>query len=84
MSEQDNGASSNNAPRKMLNERQVLEIVPISAVTLWRLERGGQFPKSSYISPNRRCWFADEITDWQNSINGRGRGRRNHRTDSKT
>jgi prophage regulatory protein len=63
-------------PRRMLNEAQVLQIVPVSNVTLWRLEKDGQFPKGSYISANRKAWFEDEIIAWQNSVNGRSRGRR--------
>ena len=63
-------------PRKMLNEKQVLAIVPVSTVTLWRMEKEGRFPKGSYISANRKVWFEDEIVEWQNSINGRDRGRR--------
>jgi predicted DNA-binding transcriptional regulator AlpA len=68
----------------MLNEKQVLAIVPVSPVTLWRLEKAGKFPRSTYISPNRRVWFEDEIIKWQNAVNefnpnrrrGKGRGRR--------
>ena len=84
MPEPDHFAATNDAaadepkPRKMLNEKQVLEIVPVSPVTLWRMERDGRFPKGSYMSANRKAWFADEIVEWQNSINGRGRGRKNH------
>ena len=68
-------------PRKMLLEAQVLDIVPISRSTLWRMERAGKFPKSTHISPNRRCWFEDQIVDWQNTVNefrpnrSRGKGR---------
>jgi len=69
-------------PRRMLNEKQVLQIVPFSTVTLWRMEKEGRFPKGAYISPNRKVWFEDEIIAWQNEVNGRGRGRRNHHTDS--
>jgi len=69
-------------PRRMLNEKQVLEIVPVSTVTLWRMERDGRFPKGSYISANRKIWFEDEIIAWQSSINGRSRGRRNHTSRS--
>ena len=29
------------------------------------MEKAGRFPKSTYISPNRRVWFADEIIRWQ-------------------
>jgi prophage regulatory protein len=65
-------------PRRMLNQEQVLQIVPVSPVTLWRMEKKGLFPKSTYISPNRRVWFADEIIRWQEEVNGRSRGRANH------
>jgi prophage regulatory protein len=60
-------------PRRMLNEKQVLEIIPVSRSTLWRLEKQGKFPRSTYISSNRRFWFADEVTEWQNAINGQRR-----------
>jgi len=69
-------------PRRMLNEKRVLEIIPISRTTLYRMEKAGTFPKSTYISPNRRVWFEDEITAWQNAVDefnpsrGRGKGRR--------
>jgi prophage regulatory protein len=61
-------------PRRMLNEKQVLAIVPVGHTTLWRLEKAGRFPRSTYISPNRRVWFADEVAAWQNEVDGQGRG----------
>ena len=61
--------------RRMLNEKQVLAIVPVGHTTLWRLEKAGRFPKSTYISPNRRIWFEDEIAAWQNEIDGNPRTR---------
>jgi prophage regulatory protein len=69
-------------PRVMLNEKQVLAIVPVGRTTLYRMEKAGKFPRSTYISPNRRVWFEDEIIKWQNAVNefnpnrGRGKGRR--------
>jgi prophage regulatory protein len=82
MSEQDNGTASNKSePRRMLNEDKVLEIVPVSRTTLYRMEKAGRFPRSTYISPNRRIWYADEIIAWQNAVDefnpnrGRGKGR---------
>jgi prophage regulatory protein len=57
----------------MLNEKQVLAIVPVGHTTLWRLERDGRFPKSTYISPNRRVWFEDEISAWQAMVDGQSR-----------
>lgn len=69
-------------PRRMLSEKQVLEIIPVGRTTLYRMEKNGRFPKSTYISPNRRVWFEDEIIGWQNAVNefdphrARGKGRR--------
>jgi predicted DNA-binding transcriptional regulator AlpA len=77
-------ARDKSGPRRMLNEKQVLEIVPVSPVTLWRMEKKRLFPKGTYISPNRKVWFEDEIIAWQNGVNGRGRGRRHHPTQSKS
>jgi prophage regulatory protein len=78
-----NGAPDNGPrPRRMLNEKQVLEIVPVGRTTLYRMEKAGRFPRSTYISPNRRVWFEDDIIAWQNAVDelnpsrGRGKGRR--------
>jgi predicted DNA-binding transcriptional regulator AlpA len=66
----------------MLNEAQVLAIVPVSKTTLFRMAKSGRFPKGTYISPNRKVWFEDEISAWQNAVDefnpnrGRGKGRR--------
>jgi prophage regulatory protein len=60
--------------RRMLNEKQVLAIVPVGHTTLWRLEKAGRFPRSTYISPNRRIWFEDEVAAWQREIDGQDRG----------
>jgi predicted DNA-binding transcriptional regulator AlpA len=66
----------------MLNEKQVLDIVPLSRTSIYRLEKVGKFPRSTYISPNRRIWYEDEIVAWQNAVDefdpsrGRGKGRR--------
>jgi prophage regulatory protein len=75
------GGAAKSRPRRMLNEKQVLEIVPVGRTTLYRMEKSGRFPKSTYISPNRRVWFADQIVAWQNAVDefnpnrGRGKGR---------
>jgi prophage regulatory protein len=69
-------------PRRMLNEKQVLDVVPLSRTSIYRLEKAGKFPSSTYISANRRIWYEDEIVAWQNAVDefdprrGRGKGRR--------
>jgi len=72
------GGADKIGARRMLSEKQVLEIVPVGRTTLYRMEKAGRFPRSTYISPNRRIWYEDEITRWQFEIDGQGRGRRNH------
>lgn len=80
--ETDDGEPAKPGPRRMLNEAQVLAIIPVSRTTLFRLTKSGRFPKGTYISPNRRVWFQDEIVGWQNAVDefnpnrGRGKGRR--------
>ena len=75
-------APDKSGPRRMLNEAQVLALIPISRTTLFRLGKSGRFPQGTYISPNRRVWFEDEIIAWQNAVDefnpnrGRGKGRR--------
>jgi prophage regulatory protein len=78
----DRVSDKTSGPRRMLNEKQVLRIVPVSRTTLFRMEKAGRFPRSTYISPNRRVWFEDEIIAWQNAVDefnpnrGGGKGRR--------
>jgi prophage regulatory protein len=75
-------APDKSGPRRMLNEAQVLQVIPVSRATLHRMQKAGRFPKSTYISPNRRVWFEDQVIAWQNAVDefvpnrGRGKGRR--------
>jgi prophage regulatory protein len=68
--------------RRMLSERQLLAIFSVSRTTLYRMEKAGRFPRATYISPNRRRWFLDEVLAWQNAVDefdparGRGKGSR--------
>jgi len=66
--EREDGARDKSGPRRMLSEKQVLEIVPVGRTTLYRMEKAGRFPRSTYISPNRRVWFEDEVVAWQNAV----------------
>ena len=81
---QDVAALEGSGLRKMLSQEQVLAIVPISPLTLWRMEKKGTFPKGTFISANKKIWYLDEIVRRQGEVNGRGRGRRQHPTPSKS
>jgi prophage regulatory protein len=78
----ESGAANKSMPRRMLNEAQVLTLIPVSRTTLYRMAKNGRFPKGTYISPNRRIWYEDEVVAWQNAVDefnpnrGRGKGRR--------
>ena len=80
--ETEDGAPDKSEPRRMLNEAQVLALIPVSRTTLHRLTKAGRFPKGTYVSANRRLWFADEVAGWQAAVDefnpnrGRGKGRR--------
>ena len=70
--------------RRMLTIEEVLEIVPVTRGTLYRMERTGKFPTGHYISENRRVYFEDDIIAWQSGLPGnigkpRGRHIRRHR-----
>jgi prophage regulatory protein len=54
--------------RRMINEKEVLEIVRVGRSTLWRMVKAGKFPKPKHIATNRRVWFLDEVIAWQNSL----------------
>ena len=86
--EAEDGALDKSEPRRMLNEAQVLALIPISRTTLHRLTKTGRFPKGTYVSGNRKLWFADQVAAWQVAVDerdernpNRGRGRR-HRGSS--
>ena len=80
--EAEDGAPDKAGPRRMLNEAQVLALIPVSRTTLHRMTKTGRFPRGTYVSANRRLWFADEVALWQAAVDefnpnrGRGKGRR--------
>ena len=36
----------------------------LNEVTLWKLEKKGDFPKRRQISPHRVGWLASEMSEW--------------------
>ena len=53
--------------RKIIGKRVLLDKVPVSETTIWRMELQGLFPKRITLSQNRVGWFEDEIQTWQES-----------------
>lgn len=54
--------------RRMLTAEQVMEKVPVSRTTLFRLEKDGLFPQGQAITPHRKLWFEDEVIAWQKAL----------------
>lgn len=50
--------------KKMLNKRQVKELVLYSPQHIARLEAAGQFPKRVQLGVNRVGWIEEEVLDW--------------------
>jgi predicted DNA-binding transcriptional regulator AlpA len=48
----------------ILRLRDVTSLTGLSRTTLWRLERGGQFPKRIRLSPNSIGWEKRDIVAW--------------------
>ncbi|WP_454621323.1 helix-turn-helix transcriptional regulator [Bradyrhizobium cenepequi] len=70
----------NISPRRMIDEKQLLEIIPISRSSLWRLQQADKFPRGILVTANKRLFYLDDIVAWQQSYQGfkpqrRGPGR---------
>ncbi len=47
--------------------KTLLEKIPVSNVTIWRMEKTGSFPKRRQLSPGRVGWLASEVDAWLES-----------------
>ena len=44
---------------------QLLQMVPISRVSLWRKIKAGEFPKPHMLGPRTRVWDIEKIRAWK-------------------
>lgn len=49
---------------KILRTPEVMALTRLSRVTIWRMEKAGQFPKRLQISRNSVGWLESEIHSW--------------------
>ena len=49
---------------KLLGIKEVLEVVPVTKNTIYRLMSEGRFPANQRISRGRVCWRASDIDEW--------------------
>ncbi len=52
---------------KLVNKRELKEMVLYSPQHIARLEKAGKFPKRVMLGPNRVGWVKAEVLDWLQS-----------------
>jgi len=51
----------------MLSKKQVIERTTLSAVTIWRRIKAGDFPPPRQLTPNKVGWPESTIQEWEDS-----------------
>lgn len=49
---------------RVLSQQEVIHRVGIGRVTIWRLEKEGNFPLRIRLTDHRIGWYEHEITQW--------------------
>jgi prophage regulatory protein len=49
---------------KVLNTKQITEATGLSAVTIWRKEKAGDFPVRRQLGSRRVGWLTSEVDAW--------------------
>ena len=49
---------------QLLGEKEVTKMVDLSRVTLWRMQRDGEFPQRRQIGRRRVGWLRSEVEEW--------------------
>lgn len=59
--------TSATAPVEFIPIREVIRMTSLSKPVVYRLIRGGSFPRQVPLSPRRVAWVRSEIEAWQQS-----------------
>jgi len=54
----------NRSHEKYVDKKGLKQYVPLSEVTIWRMEARGEFPKRRQISKRRVAWLLSEVMEW--------------------
>ena len=49
---------------RVIGLKELLDMLPLSRTTIWRLERNGLFPKRIKLTQNRVCWDVEDVARW--------------------
>jgi prophage regulatory protein len=50
--------------QKMVRVKQVTAMTSLSAITIWRYEKAGIFPKRRQLGPRAVGWVESEVLEW--------------------
>ena len=64
---EDSATSLTDDPDRLITFKQLRNLLPISRMTAWRMERRGEFPSRRQISENRVAWISEEVEEWLRS-----------------
>jgi prophage regulatory protein len=53
---------------RILTTEQVLEILPVSKSTLWRLEKQGIFPRHFKVGSRKNGWLESDVQSWIDNV----------------
>jgi prophage regulatory protein len=48
----------------ILSKKDVIKMIGLSPVTLWRMEKAGNFPNRIKLGPRRIGWREDDVNSW--------------------
>jgi prophage regulatory protein len=51
-------------PKKLINRKQLLKIIPLSERTILDMEKRGEFPRRFALTVRNVAWDLDEIQEW--------------------
>ena len=49
---------------RIVRKPELMRIIGLSDVSVWRLEKKGQFPKRLQLGGNSVGWLASEVQEW--------------------
>jgi prophage regulatory protein len=49
---------------RVINTRELLDLIPLTRSTIWKLAREGRFPKPIQLTPSRIGWQLSEVLAW--------------------
>ena len=52
---------------RILKTNEVVKIIGLSKVTIWRMEKSGAFPKRINLTNRRVGWIESEVLEWLES-----------------